>query len=84
MQSIEWEDLFPYQGKRGRGGYAASGTGRIEQSAFLMSQLNIWKGTSYKRDIALTLTQFHLSLNIQFKGRGITAVPTTIETLPKY
>ena len=83
MQSIEWEDLFPYQRKRGRGGYAASGTGRVAQSAFLMSRMNMWKGISYKRDIALTLTQYHLNGNIRFKGRGITAVLTTIETLPK-
>lgn len=75
MQSIEWEDLFPYQGKRG---YAASSTGHIAQSAFLMSRMTMWKGNSYKRNIALTLTQFHLNWNIQFKGTGITAVPTTI------
>jgi len=60
VQSIEWEDLFPYQGKRGRGGYAMSGTGRIAQSAFLMSRMDM-ESTSYERDIALTLTQFHLN-----------------------
>jgi len=47
------------------------GTGHIAQSAFLMSQMNVWKGISYKRDTALTLTQFHLNWNIHFKGRGI-------------
>jgi hypothetical protein len=58
-------------GEKGRGGYAVLGTGHIAQSAFLMSQMNVWKGISYKRDTALTLTQFHLNWNIHFKGRGI-------------